>query len=95
VHLISGCPFAVGFWARLGMSLTEEDASHLWCVRSPGHLPAAHFNVFLLLCCWRLWKHRHDVVFRSLSLHAMSVLWLAVVMMQNCGLVGSPLMIVM
>jgi hypothetical protein len=67
VHLISGCPFDVGFWARLGISLTEEDASHLWCVRSPGHLPAAHFNIFLLLCCWRLWKHRHDVVFRSVS----------------------------
>jgi hypothetical protein len=68
VHLISGCPFVVGFWARLGMSLTEEDASHLWCVRSLGHLPAAHLNVFLLLCCWILWKHRHDVVSLSLSL---------------------------
>lgn len=30
-------------------------------------LPTAHFNTFLLLCCWRLWKHRHDVAFRSLS----------------------------
>jgi hypothetical protein len=64
VLLISGCPFVVGL-ARLGMSLTE-DVSHLWCVRSQSHLPVAYFNAFLHLCCWRLWKQRHDVVFHSL-----------------------------
>jgi hypothetical protein len=38
----------------------------VWDVRPPVHLPVAHFNVFLLLCCWRLWKHRYDVTFRYL-----------------------------
>ena len=66
-HLIAGCPFAAGFWARLGMNISEEDAQQLWHVQPPVHMPTAHFNTFLLLCCWRLWKHRHDVAFRSLS----------------------------
>jgi hypothetical protein len=65
-HLIAGCPFSTGFWARIGVELDEDDVATLSQVRPPVHLPPTHFNAFLLLCCWRLWKHRHDVVFRSL-----------------------------
>jgi hypothetical protein len=66
-HLIAGCSFSAGFWTRLGVDLAEDDVAYLWQVQPPVHLPARHFNAFLLLCCWRLWKHRHDVVFRSLA----------------------------
>ncbi|GJN10304.1 hypothetical protein PR202_ga28387 [Eleusine coracana subsp. coracana] len=65
-HLIAGCEFAAGFWRRLGITLTEGDVSQLWEVQPLAALPRAHFNALLLLCCWRLWKHRHDVVFRSM-----------------------------
>jgi hypothetical protein len=65
-HLIAGCSFSSGFWQRMGIALEEDDVANLWCVRPPAHLPSAHFNAFMLLCCWRLWKHRHDVVFRAL-----------------------------
>ncbi|TVU01445.1 hypothetical protein EJB05_53095, partial [Eragrostis curvula] len=67
-HLIAGCPFAAGFWQRIGINLSEEAVSSLWQVQSPVTMPAAHFNAFLLLCCWRLWNYRHDVVFRSMPL---------------------------
>jgi hypothetical protein len=65
-HLIAGCSFSSGFWQRVGIEVEEDDVANLWRVRRPPHLPAAHFNALLLLCCWRLWKHRHDVAFRSL-----------------------------
>jgi hypothetical protein len=65
-HLIAGCAFSFGFWSHIGIDLTEDDVVNLWVVRPRVHLPTTHFNVFLLLCCWRLWKHRHDVTFRSL-----------------------------
>ena len=66
-HLIAGCPFSAGFWSQVGIELDEDDVASLWNVRPPAHISTTHFNAFLLLCCWRLWKHRHDVVFRSLS----------------------------
>lgn len=66
-HLIAGCPFSSGFWRHLDIVIAEDDVANLWSVQPPAQLPAAHFNTFLLLCCWRLWKHRHDVAFRSLS----------------------------
>ncbi|KAK3166309.1 hypothetical protein QOZ80_1AG0044170 [Eleusine coracana subsp. coracana] len=65
-YLIAGCPFSIGFWSPIGVPISEDDVSRLWGVRAPPGVPALHFNMFLLLCCWRLWKHRHDVVFRSL-----------------------------
>ncbi|GJN35428.1 hypothetical protein PR202_gb24205 [Eleusine coracana subsp. coracana] len=66
VHLIARCAFAAGFWRWIGVQIGEEDVSALWRVHVPHSIPAAHSNAFLLLCCWRLWKHRHDVVFRLL-----------------------------
>jgi hypothetical protein len=65
-HLIVDCAFSSGFWSHIGVDLTKDDVVNLWGVRPPVHLPTTHFNVFLLICCWRMWKHRHDVTFRSL-----------------------------
>jgi hypothetical protein len=93
-HLIAGCSFSVGFWARIGVELDEDDVATLWQVRPPVHLPPAHFNAFLLLCCWRLWKHRHDVVFRSLP-PAMIGSSRDVAKMPNSGHVDCPLRTVM
>jgi hypothetical protein len=67
-HLIAGCAFSAGFWRRLNIDISEDEVASLWTIQPPTHLSAAHYNTFLLLCCWRLWKHRHDVVFRSLPL---------------------------
>ena len=31
----------------------------------PASLPSAHFDTFVLLCCWQLWKRRNGIVFRQ------------------------------
>jgi hypothetical protein len=64
-HLIAGCPFS-GFWHRIGANMVEDNVASLWDVRPPTHIPGAHFSIFLLLRCWRLWKHRYDIAFHSL-----------------------------
>ena len=53
-HLVAGCPFAVGFWLRIGVQKFEADVLTLWRVQPPPQVSAAHFNAFILLCCWRL-----------------------------------------
>lgn len=60
---------------------------HVWSLVAP---PPAHFNAFLLLCCWCLWKHRHDVVFHSLPHAMMGSSW-DVAKMPNSGLVDYSL----
>lgn len=60
-HIISGCPFAKAFWRSLIAPVTE-----LWKTSPPPHVPPSAVSPLVLLYCWELWKHRHDVVFRSL-----------------------------
>ena len=31
----------------------------------PSHVPGDHFDSFVILTCWQLWKRRNGVVFRS------------------------------
>jgi hypothetical protein len=31
----------------------------------PTHIPRRHFGIFLLLCCWHIWKWRNNVVCRN------------------------------
>ncbi|GJM97395.1 hypothetical protein PR202_ga14319 [Eleusine coracana subsp. coracana] len=50
-HLIAGCPFSVGFWLRIGVSISDDDVSRLWDIRAPSGVLVLHFNMFLLLCC--------------------------------------------
>jgi hypothetical protein len=50
-HLIAGCSFSAGCWARIGVELDEDDMATLWQVRPSVHLPPTYFNAFLLLCC--------------------------------------------
>ena len=64
-HLIFRCPFAVQFWRRIGLppaagsvrALHRFDASPAVGANSPA--------CFVLLCCWRLWKHRNAIVFQG------------------------------
>ena len=64
-HLILHCTIATQFWAKLGISVHQASVSQLWKLDRPPGVPAQHYSTFLLLCAWQLWKHRHDVVFRS------------------------------
>lgn len=83
-HIIFGCPVARSFWCALGIDVMTAQVRALWNMARPSAIPARHHSVFLHLCCWNLWKHRNEVVFRHespslprLLLHCRSVaaLW--------------------
>jgi hypothetical protein len=66
-HIVSGCRFARQFWTRIGWA--PEDiypVDRLWETKTPPGTPEKVAPTWILLCCWELWKHRHDVVFRKL-----------------------------
>ena len=65
-HLVFHCPVANSFWTHLGLDSTSLPQVHrLWKMRRPDHIPQVLFSTMILLCCWQLWNHRHDVVFRQ------------------------------
>ncbi|CAN6202116.1 unnamed protein product [Urochloa humidicola] len=65
-HIISKCSFAHRFWGHLGWHSSEIPAPPLlWQIKPQAGAPSAELHTFFLLCCWQLWKHRHDVVFRA------------------------------
>lgn len=65
-YIIFDCPFATSFWSSLGVSLDPTpSAHHLWDMSRPVQIGSRQFIVFIHLCCWNLWKHRHHVVFRD------------------------------
>jgi hypothetical protein len=64
-HIMFGCPTAVAFWERLGVasaSVFSASVLELWNMPLPPLIPQRHRAVFLMLCCWNLWKHRNAVV---------------------------------
>jgi len=65
-HLIFHCTVAKEFWNHLGFqgNLPLPSTKQLWDMPRPPTKPPKHFNTMLLLCCWNIWNHRHDVVFR-------------------------------
>jgi len=64
-HLILHCQFASQFWSSIGITVHQASVEQLWLLPRPTGVPAQHYHTFLLLCAWQLWKHRHDVIFRS------------------------------
>ncbi|VAH39408.1 unnamed protein product [Triticum turgidum subsp. durum] len=64
-HLIFGCPFAVQFWQRVGLSPDGAAVESLHLFDTSPAVGAASPASFVLLCCWRLWKRRNAVVFRD------------------------------
>jgi hypothetical protein len=65
-HLIFHCAFAASFWQTLGFQLLAtlgvQDIPQL---PRPDTIPATHFDTFVLLCCWQLWKRRNGIIFRQ------------------------------
>ena len=79
-HLLFFCPFSATVWQRLGVQLGEDvTARDLLHLERPESLPPAHFDTFVLLCCWQLWKRRNGFVFRQESMSLLQF-------MQNCKL---------
>ncbi|OEL36249.1 hypothetical protein BAE44_0002732 [Dichanthelium oligosanthes] len=74
-HLISQCSFVRQFWNMLKLDATSMKVAQIWQTARPDNVPSLHYDCFLLLCCWNIWKHRHDVVFRSMepSLHRLLI----------------------
>lgn len=66
-HIIFGCSFATAVWRTLGIDTTNAVVRTLWTLGWPPALPVAHYDSFLLLTCWLLWKHRNDIVFNDAS----------------------------
>ena len=64
-HLIFRCLVPSAFWNHIGWTgVNLPEPTHLWEMPRPPHIPAKHFLMIILLCCWQIWNHRHDVVFR-------------------------------
>jgi hypothetical protein len=53
--------------ARLAQLPVAPNILVLCAVPQPPHIPATHYHCYLILCCWEIWKHCHEVVFRQLS----------------------------
>ncbi|CAO1940520.1 unnamed protein product [Urochloa humidicola] len=66
-HIIFTCPFASQVWAGLGMDIQFATVKALWEVPRPTAIPIKHYDSFLLLVSWQIWKHRNDVVFNGAS----------------------------
>ena len=65
-HIVFHCPFATSFWDTIQVKLPDNMApSLLPQLQPPALLPCKHFDTFLLLCCWQLWKRRNNVIFRQ------------------------------
>lgn len=66
-HIISGCPFTQAFWNAIGWQAGQiAGVQCLWETSAPVQLPRSAHSSLLLLICWEIWKHRHDVVFRAM-----------------------------
>ena len=65
-HLIFQCTVARSFWNHLGWrDLSIPPVNRLWELPRPAEVPSKLFSTMILLCCWQIWNHRHDVVFRQ------------------------------
>ncbi|RLM69312.1 uncharacterized protein C2845_PM17G05660 [Panicum miliaceum] len=59
------CEFASSSWRSLGFDLQEQAVADVLRLPRPSSIPAAHFDTFILLCYWQLWKRRNGIVFRG------------------------------
>lgn len=65
-HIMLECDFAASFPGAIRVVLLPHmTTKQLHLLHPPEHIPANHFHTFLLLCCWQLWKHRNNLIFRQ------------------------------
>lgn len=64
-HIFLHCGFASSFCGALGVLIAPDCSNVLLSLLRPSTVPAKHYNMFVLLCCWQLWKRRNAVVFRG------------------------------
>jgi len=67
-HIFSCCSFVHSFWERIGRRPKGiAKVTELWRTQV---LPQIHKSVahpLILLCCWEIWRHQNDIVFRQLE----------------------------
>ena len=64
-HIMFECPFAKIFWDLIKVQTSDiTTAADIYKLARPSHIPATHFDVFIILCCWLLWKRRNDFIFQ-------------------------------
>lgn len=67
-HIFSGCPFVRHFWSQIGWQPDGiAKVTELWMTRVPPRVHNKVADSLILLCCWEIWRHRNDVVFRGLE----------------------------
>jgi hypothetical protein len=60
-----GCPFAKVFWELLQVQTNNiNSVEDIHMLARPENIPAAHFDGFVTLSCWLLWKRRNELVFQ-------------------------------
>ena len=68
-HLILHCSFAASFWRSLGFDIPDDfEARDIHQLPRPASIASSHFDTFVLLCCWHLWKRRNGITFRQESM---------------------------
>lgn len=68
VTIIFHCSVVAQFWQHIGWGdLAVPEVSRLWEMPRPPAIRPKYFSTIILLCCWQIWNHRHDVVFRHLQ----------------------------
>lgn len=65
-HIFLRCPMAAAFWNMIQIIPEISSLSDLHNLELSGPLPTFLSSTFFLLCCWRLWNHRNEVVFQNL-----------------------------
>ncbi|XP_066358280.1 uncharacterized protein [Miscanthus floridulus] len=66
-HIVLGCRFVHSFWTRIGWVPTDiAEVKQLWLSQAPPRIHKDVAHPFILLCCWEIWKHRNDVIFKGL-----------------------------
>ena len=60
-HVIFGCSAAKQFWEATQIPTDDSwSVTQLQQITPPTHILAKHFQTFLLLCCWHIWKQRNN-----------------------------------